>query len=33
MIPHVTTLAKIYKVDVDMRLGVETFPDAMKNLI
>ena len=33
MIPHVTTLAKIYKVDDDMRLGVETFPEAMKNLI
>ena len=33
MVPHVTTLAKIYKVDDDMRLSVETFPEAMKNLI
>ena len=33
MIPYVTTLAKIYKIDDDMRLSVETFPGAMKNLI
>jgi len=33
MIPHVTTLAKIYKVDDDMRLNVETFPGAMRNLV
>ena len=33
MIPNCVTLAKIYKVDDDMRLNVETFPGAMRNLV
>ena len=33
MIPYITTSAKIYKIDENMKLSMEIFSDAMKDLI
>ena len=33
MIPLIGTLAQIYKIDESTKLNVETFPEAMKNII
>ena len=33
MIPYITTSAKIYKIDENMKLSMEIFNDAMKDLI
>ena len=33
MLPLISSVAKVYKIDEAVKLNVETFPDAMKDVV